>query len=628
LRAAIGGVGAARAAVDPAFALLKQFLCAEGESLLAADLPLADQVGMLQAAVAAPGALDEWRRYEQRRAEVKAAGLAPLIDAFEAGRLPAAALADAHRALVDVTLAGTHIAADPVLLDFSGEEIARRRAKFADADDRHLRQTRQSLREALLARPVLEGRTGARTRDLTELHLLRHQAGLQRAHRPIRELVHRAPNALQALKPCFMMGPISVAQYLPAGALDFDLLIMDEASQIRPEDALGALSRAKRAVIVGDTQQLPPTNVFQKSFSGEEDEDAFVALGAESVLEQAGKAFPQMPLLWHYRSRHESLIAFSNAFFYRGDLVVFPSPDAQSAALGIDYRRVPGLFEGGRNRIEAAAIAEAAIEHLATRPGESLGIVAMNRDQADLIDELMTRLADERGLDLAALENRSEGLFVKNLENVQGDERDVMFVSMTYGPAVAGGVVSKNFALINRLGGERRLNVLFSRARQRMAIFTSMDDGDLVVDASSARGTQVMQAFLRYARTGILDEVHVGSGRAPDSPFEIEVADALAAQGFEVVAQVGVAGFFIDLAVRDPERQGAFLLGIECDGASYHSGRCARDRDRLRQARLAELGWTIERIWSTDWFENPQREIDRMLARAEGLMAARAAAAA
>lgn len=620
--AAIARLAVTRAALTPVLDALRPALSAEGTRLLQAGLPLAEQTALLRAALAAPEAIDEWRRYEQRRAATQAAGLAPLVEAFEAGRLAPTAIVAAYRALVDLTLAGAEVDADPELLDFSGEEIARRRARFAEADDRRLRQTRLALRAALLTRVVPAGRTGARSRDLTELQLLRHQTGLQRAHLPIRELVRRAPAALQALKPCFMMGPISVAQYLPAGSLAFDLLIMDEASQIRPEDALGALARARRAVIVGDTRQLPPTNVFRKSFGDEDDEDAFLALGAESVLEQAGAVFPKMPLRWHYRSRHESLIAFSNSFFYGGDLVVFPSPAAPSPELGIHYQRVSGLFESGRNRIEAAAIATAAIEHLRTYPAQSLGIVAMNRDQAELIDMLLTECADEAGIDLAAVQDRPDGLFVKNLENVQGDERDVMFVSMTYGPAVQGGVVAKNFALINQSGGERRLNVLFSRARRRMVIFTSMDDGDLVVDAGTARGTQVMQAFLRYARTGILDDVHIGSGRPPDSGFEIEVAAALRARGFEVVAQVGVAGFFIDLALRDPERPGSFLLGIECDGASYHSGRCARERDRLRQARLEELGWRIERIWSTDWFVNPQHEIDRIAAKAEALRAA------
>lgn len=636
LRERLQDIAAWCRAVGEAMAALRPVLLTDTAADMALDQPLSALRASIAGALSAEGALDAWRRYDQRRAILLRIGFCPLVGAFERGEVPAERIDAAASAIVDLAFAKAQVEAEPALLDLSAEEIGRRRTRFAAADDRHRARTRSLVRARLLARAVPEGRSGARVRDYTELQLIRHQIGLQRAHRPIRELVHRAPNALLALKPCFMMGPISVAQYLPAGVLDFDLLVMDEASQIRPEDALGALSRARRAVIVGDTQQLPPTDVFRKSFDGEGDPDeAFVAVEAESVLEQAAKTWPQMPLLWHYRSRHESLIAFSNAFFYRGDLIVFPSPAGQAGRagsagaddLGIAYRRLPGIFEGGRNRVEAEAIAAAAVDHLTTRPDQSLGIVAMNRDQADLIDQVMTRLADERGVDLGAFENRAEGLFVKNLENVQGDERDVMFVSMTYGPAVLGGPVARSFALINRQGGERRLNVLFSRARDRMAIFTSMDDGDLVTEKGAARGTEVMKAFLRYARTGILAESEVASGRTPDSAFEVEVAAALAERGFEAVAQVGVAGFFIDLAIRDPDRPGAFILGIECDGASYHSGRSARDRDRLRQMRLEELGWTIERVWSTDWFENPEREIAKIAARVERLVEARRAEA-
>ena len=608
-------------------------LCEEGEALFKAEATLSDQISALAAALAAPDLAEGWRRYESARRDLAASGLGAIARAFEDGELAAAAIPAAHRALAALCEARRITGEDPLILDYSAEEIGRRRRRFAVADDAMLSAKRGAVRERLLARPVPEGSLGARVRDFTELALIRQQIGLQRAHRPIRELVHRAPGALQALKPCFMMGPISVAQYLPPGRLDFDLLIMDEASQIRPEDALGALARAKRAVIVGDTRQLPPTNVFRRSFAdgaGTDGDDGgqIVAAGAESVLEHGSKMWPAIPLLWHYRSQHHSLISFSNHWFYDGRLVVFPSPSGQDAEYGIRYRKVAGTFDKGRNHVEAQAVAAEALRHMVDRPGESLGIVAMNRDQADLIQDLIIRLADEEGVDLPALERRSEAYFVKNLENVQGDERDVMLISMTYGPATPGGVVARNFGPINQAGGERRLNVLFSRARKRMAIFTSMEDTDILADAQVSQGTRVLKAFLRYARTGLLEEVRVGTGREPDSPFEVEVADALRRRGYETVAQVGAAGFFIDLAVRDPEKPDGFVLGVECDGASYHSGRCARDRDRLRQQRLEELGWTIERIWSTDWFADPGREIEKIAARVEAILAARRAAAA
>ena len=610
----------------------EELLSEEGEALFGREATLSDQISNLAAALAAPGLAEGWRRYDSARRELAAADLGAIARAFEDGALAAAAIPAAHRALAALAEARRITGEDPLILDYSAEEIGRRRRRFALADDAMLAAKRGAVRERLLARPVPEGSLGARVRDFTELALIRQQIGLQRAHRPIRELVHRAPGALQALKPCFMMGPISVAQYLPPGRLDFDLLIMDEASQIRPEDALGALARAKRAVIVGDTRQLPPTNVFRRSFAdgaGTDGDDGgeIVAAGAESVLEQGSKMWPAIPLLWHYRSQHHSLISFSNHWFYNGRLVVFPSPSGQDDEFGIRYRKIDGTFDKGRNAVEAEAVAAEALRHMVERPGESLGIVAMNRDQADLIQDLIIRLADEEGVDLPALERRREAYFVKNLENVQGDERDVMLISMTYGPATPGGVVARNFGPINQTGGERRLNVLFSRARKRMAIFTSTEDTDILADAQVSQGTRVLKAFLRYARTGLLEEVRVGTGREPDSPFEVEVAEALRRRGYETVAQVGAAGFFIDLAVRGPKKPDGFVLGVECDGASYHSGRCARDRDRLRQQRLEELGWTIERIWSTDWFADPDREIEKIAARVESILRARRAEA-
>lgn len=317
-------------------------------------------------------------------------------------------------------------------------------------------------------------------------------------------------------------------------------------------------------------------------------------------------------LRWHYRSQHESLIAFSNHSFYNSDLVVFPSPHSDSPDYGVKFTRVTrGRFTAQCNIEEAQVISESVAEHLIHRSGESLGVVAMNAKQREQIERAIESLSKEQPKLQEAMENNSENdepLFVKNLENVQGDERDVIFISCTYGPSEIGGRVMQRFGPINSATGWRRLNVLFTRSKKRMHIFSSMGAEDILVSERSSRGVKAFKEFLAYAETGYLHQPE-HTGRLPDSDFEIAVSNSLRDAGFETEPQVGVAGFYIDLAVIDPGKPGRYLMGIECDGATYHSAKSARDRDRLRQSVLERLGWKIHRIWSTDWFKNPQAEI-------------------
>jgi len=419
-----------------------------------------------------------------------------------------------------------------------------------------------------------------------------------------------------------MMGPLSVAQYLTPGQIKFDLLIVDEASQLRPEDALGAISRAEQLVIVGDQKQLPPSSFFERigdDDDTEEDEKAAVE-DAESILDVAASLYrPARMLKWHYRSRHASLIAFSNREFYKNQLIVFPSPMPHDKALGVKFVHVlDGVFEDRRNYVEARRVVRSALDHMEQRKGETLGIVAMNAPQRELIEELLEQELKKRPAAeafMAASRETLEPVFVKNLENVQGDERDVIFISATYGKS-AGGHFYQRFGPVNGPTGHRRLNVLFTRAKKRVVLFSSMVADDIKVQPTSSHGVRALKGYLQYAATGILESAQIG-GREPDSDFEIEVASALSAAGYKVVAQVGVAGYFIDLAVRDPDANEAFILGIECDGATYHSSLSARDRDRLRQSLLESLGWNIHRVWSTDWFKQKEREVSRIVERIE-----------
>lgn len=414
-----------------------------------------------------------------------------------------------------------------------------------------------------------------------------------------------------------MMSPMSVAQYLIPGKFNFDLVVMDEASQIRPEEALGAIARGDNLVVVGDPKQLPPTTFFQKIVSNDDEDDVVALEESESILDAVIPIFKNRRLRWHYRSRHESLIAFSNYRFYESNLILFPSPLKESDEFGIRFNRVKkGRFVNRRNVDEAREIVLSASKQLIENPEESVGIVAMNAEQADEIErQLEQKVMDDPLLKKAYQDNQGldEPLFIKNLENVQGDERDIIIISMTYGPEILGATsMHQRFGPINSDVGWRRLNVLFTRSKKRMLIFSSMDSGHISTSENSQRGVVALKAFLEYCEKGSLQH-YSHTGKAADSDFEIAVMNALAEYGYECEPQLGVTGYFLDLAVKDPGMPGRFLMGIECDGASYHSAKSTRDRDRLRQDILENLGWKIRRIWSTDWFKNPDAQLEPIL---------------
>ncbi|KIL35588.1 hypothetical protein SD71_12610 [Cohnella kolymensis] len=449
-----------------------------------------------------------------------------------------------------------------------------------------------------------------------QLGVLRREFEKKSRHFPIRQLISKAGHAIQAIKPVFMMGPLSIAAYIEPGSLEFDLVVFDEASQVKPVDAFGAIVRAKQAIVVGDSKQMPPTNFFD-SIAKEDDteeEDNFVG-DMESILGLfVGQNAPQRMLRWHYRSRHESLIAVSNHEFYDDKLVVFPSPDSQKQHSGLKFNYLPeSQYDRGKtrtNKLEANAVAHAVVEHAKKRPHMTLGVAAFSKVQMQaIIDELELLRRSDPSTEAFFSAHPYEPFFVKNLENVQGDERDVIFISIGYGKT-AEGYLAMDFGPVNREGGERRLNVLITRARIRCEVFTNIKSDDIDLNRSNTRGTKALKTFLKYTENGILD-IPVETGKEFDSAFEEAVCNSLKELGYNIKQQVGSAGFFVDLAVVDPDAPGRYLLGIECDGATYHSARSARDRDRLRQSVLEGLGWTIHRIWSTDWFKQPERELKR-----------------
>ena len=384
-----------------------------------------------------------------------------------------------------------------------------------------------------------------------------------------------------------------------------------------PEDAFGALVRSKQTMIVGDTNQLPPTSFFRRMID-EEDSDEDETVLDESVLELANAAFrPKRRLRWHYRSRHSGLINFSIRLVYDDDLIVFPSAHEDRKDMGVSLVHVEGVYKSGVNGPEAQVMVDAALDFMERNPHRSLGIVTVNQKQRDLLIEgIEFALRDRRKANdyINYWNDKNNGLesfFVKNLENVQGDERDVIFIGTVYGPAQPRAPVMQRFGPINGLAGKRRLNVLFSRAREQIVTFSSMTAADIRADENGNPGTYMLKRWLEYSATGVL-EGGKPTSKEPDSEFEVFVSDQIRAMGCEAVPQVGVAGYFIDIGVKHPSWPHGYILGVECDGASYHSAKSARDRDRLRQEVLEGLGWHFHRIWSTDWFNDPLREALRL----------------
>lgn len=510
----------------------------------------------------------------------------------------------------------------PVLAEFDGNLQRRIVDRFCDLDRWKIEQTR-----ALVAQTHISG-IPAMNAHSGQVGLLLHQFEKRSQFLSIRKLMERAGTAIQAMKPVFMMSPLSIANFLPPGAVDFDLVIFDEASQVRPADALGAIVRGRQTVVVGDSQQLPPTSFFDTMLSSDSDaeEDELPTSDVESILGLfRARGAHQRMLRWHYRSRHESLIAVSNHLFYNDRLLIFPSPDRDRRELGLIYHRVENAYyDRGRTRTnptEAKAVADAVIAHarreLRKPLGKrwTLGVAALSVAQMDAILAQLELLRRANPSCEEFFTSQAEPFFVKNLETVQGDERDVIFISIGYA-RTAEGYPATSFGPVNRSGGERRLNVLFTRARLRCELFTGLGPEDIDLSRTKSEGVRALKTFLTYAATGHL-ETAVPTGRDCDSPFEEQVLAALTRSGYTVQSQVGCTGFFIDLAVVDPACPGRYLLGIECDGATYHSARSARDRDRLRQAVLEGLGWQIHRIWSTDWFRNPDRELQNTIGAIE-----------
>jgi len=583
--------------------------------------------GAIQKAVEDKDLLIPWSLYLTRRKEANELTLSEFVELLERKRITPDELSDAYAYCTYSTITREAFRNIPQLGRFTGLKHNQIRDEFKRLDKEIIALRGKAIAyECTRKASPPPGRNGARVDDRTEMVLLNYLMPQQRPRMPVRKILSRAGGSIQALKPCFMMGPQAVAQYLAPGVIKFDLVIMDEASQLKPEEAIGSVARGGQLVVVGDPKQLPPTSFFSRmTQDGDVGDDHFTTTDAESILDVCSSHFrPTRSLRWHYRSQHHSLIAFSNHSFYRGNLVIFPSPYGQGGKLGVRaVYLADAIYENQTNLREAKRVVDAVVEHIDTRPNESLGIVTLNIKQRDLIAELLEeRLKSIRGADSYRDHWATEGqpLFIKNLENVQGDERDAIIISTTFGKPPGSSAVRQNFGPISRQGGWRRLNVLFTRAKKSIALYTSLRPEDIVMDGTTPDGTKALRNYLEYARTGSLATIEE-TGREPDSDFEISVMDMLKMRGYEVTPQLGVAGYRIDIAVKHPDAPGSYLAAIECDGATYHSALSVRDRDRIRQEILESLGWRgrIWRIWSTDWFRTPRQETERLISFLEDL---------
>jgi very-short-patch-repair endonuclease len=568
--------------------------------------------------------LNAWCAWRKVRGQALAYGLAPLVAGLEngvvaLGRVREAFEVDYARWWLDAVVDN-----DAVLRGFVSAQHENRIGAFKALDDRFNELTKAYIRVGLCTNlPDPE-----RIQRNSGWGVLKQQMQRKRNHMPLRTLISSMPDALPNLTPCLLMSPLSIAQYLSPNTAMFDVVVFDEASQIPVWDAVGAIARGRQVVMVGDPKQLPPTSFFERSEEGADD-DVDVEGDRESILDECiGANLPVRSLDWHYRSRHESLIAFSNHRYYEGRLVTFPSPVTEDRAVSFHLVR-DGVYEKGGARInkpEAFALIADLVRTLKdptfASSGQTVGVVTFNSEQQKLIEDL---LDEERrkdpGLEPYFAEDALEGVFVKNLENVQGDERDVMYFSITYGPDRSG-AVSMNFGPMNKSGGERRLNVAVTRARHALKVFSSLSPDQIDLSRTKSEGVRDLKHFLEFAERGprALAEANMGSIGDFESPFEQAVAAALAERGWRLHPQIGASRFRIDLGVVDPEAPGRYLAGIECDGATYHRSATARDRDKLREQVLRGLGWEIVRIWSTDWWLDRATALDKVHGRLNALL--------
>lgn len=572
--------------------------------------------------------LEEWVDYCSVREKCDKAGLGKYVNLIKESDVEPNYIADIYLKRFYNLWLDEILPEFPAVQNFRGRNQSQNINEFCELDTRQLTIAQARIRERVLSKiPDFNSINEARG----EISILKRELNKQRRLMPLRKLFSEIPNLLTSLRPCFMMSPLSVSVFLEAKSYDFDMVIFDEASQVHTEDAIGAIMRGRQVIIVGDVNQLPPTNFFLTSLNDEDydvdsDESTgnFDAGSYESILEEAMTVLPERSLRWHYRSRNEGLISFSNIKIYQSQLITFPSSIEHAPDFGVEYVYVKdGVYDRGgkkNNTAEANKVADLVFEHIRKHPDRSLGVVTFSEAQQYAIDLAIRnkRLKNPR-YDSFFNEDKDEPFFIKNLENVQGDERDTIIFSIGYAKDKKG-IMYMNFGPLSREGGYRRLNVAITRAKFNVKLVGSIVPTDIDLEKVSSEGVKMLRSYIEYAQLGIKaieKEVTFNYDLNFDSPFEESVYDFLQSKHYTVISQVGCSGFRIDMAIKNPDQSGRFAIGIECDGATYHSSRTARERDRLRQTILEDMGWTIYRIWSTDWIKDPKSEKIKLISAIE-----------
>jgi very-short-patch-repair endonuclease len=542
--------------------------------------------------------------------ELMAAGVGNLVRELRARHMPADLWRATFRHAWLASCLDRAWGEDPNLPAFSGRAHDSHVDVFRVRDEERLRIAAARVHRAHAERVI-----AVMNAHPAQEALVKAEANKKSRHLPLRRLLEQAPDVLTALFPCWMASPLSVSQLLAGDRRYFNVALFDEASQVPPEDAIPSIMRADRLVVAGDRHQLPPTAFFADGGPAPADEDGEhhgVTEGFESLLDAMDAFLPSWMLEWHYRSRDEALIAFSNRHIYHDRLVTFPGPGRTPAITHHHVANVPGQ-DGHEDSSgpEVRRVIDLILAHAEERPDETLGVIALGIKHARRIQMELDRILPlRRDLESFFDQSKDERFFIKNLERVQGDERDAILLSVGYGKDRAGNLPYR-FGPILQNGGERRLNVAVTRARVRMDLISSFTHLDMDPSRSTAKGVEFLRLYLQYAASGGNLLGDQGAAPIPLNAFEADIMDALQARGVPLIPQYGCSRYRIDLVAQHPEKPGRLVLAIECDGASYHSAPTARDRDRLRQQMLEGLGWRFHRIWSTDWFLRRDEELER-----------------
>ncbi|GAC1310616.1 MAG: DUF3320 domain-containing protein [Mucilaginibacter sp.] len=555
--------------------------------------------------------LKDWFTYTATKQQLINGGLTPLVAAFEDGEITTGQIFNAYKKGLYKTIADHIIENNPALSGFHGQLFEGKIRRFRELSDSFEKLTREELYARLAAKTPSFTQEAAQS---SEIGLLQRTLRNNGRAMPIRKLFDLIPNVLPRLTPCMLMSPISVAQYFDASTTKFDLVVFDEASQMPTCEAVGAIARGNSVIVVGDPKQMPPTSFFSTNIF---DEEHVEQEDLESILDDClALSMPSHHLLWHYRSKHESLIAFSNAMYYDNSLLTFPSTD--DLATKVKLIKVKGFYDRGKtkqNRAEAKAIVDYIIYRL-SNPSlnkRSLGVVTFNSVQQSLIEDLLTDTFLLRP-DLEKLAYESEEpLFVKNLENVQGDERDIILFSIGYGPDEAG-KIGLNFGPINREGGWRRLNVAVSRARYEMQVFSTLRADHIDLNRSNSEGVAGLKAFLAYAEKGkqALPTNLISTGNYIAGLEQI-IATEIRKHGYKVNTNIGCSAYKIDIGIVHPDYSNQYLLAILCDGRTYQAAKTPGDREIVQPSVLKSLGWNIMKVWSAEWWENPNKVMQEIL---------------